>query len=510
MNISNLSPEQKYALQKFKSGENLFITGPGGTGKTTLIKHLISSAKIDNKKVQVCALTGCAAVLLNCSARTIHSWSGIKLARGDSNKIIESIIKSKRQIKNWKSVKVLIIDEVSMMSKKIFNLLNEIGKLTRLSQLPFGGIQVIFTGDFFQLPPVGNNVDDLDTEYFCFESESWREVFKLENHIELTTIFRQKDLDYIQILNEIRKGELSEKNIKILEKCVGREYINNDNIQFIPTKIFPTRAKADYINSMMFRTLDEDEYHFEFTIKRDCKTILDSGKIFTPEQLIKCQRMTQQEIEYEIDNLKNNSSFDQLLKLKKGANVLCRVNIDLENGICNGSQGIITRIEENGNGTLIEVKFTNGITRIIEPHWWQSDEYPCIAIKQYPLSLSWAMTIHKIQGATLSMAEIDIGNSIFEYGQTYVALSRIQSLDGLFLSAFNPNKIMSNPKVIEFYSKIPKIDKKVLEEIIKVKPAPSESVTDKETNLDWFKDFECKEEEYIKVNENPNIKIIRL
>ena len=464
MNINNLSPEQKYALYKFKRGENLFITGPGGTGKTFLIRHLINSAKESKKNVQVCALTGCASVLLNCGARTIHSWSGIKLARGDSHSIIESALRSNRTVKNWQSVKVLIVDEVSMMSKKIFTILNELGKRARNSPLPFGGVQVIFTGDFFQLPPVGNNMNDPGSEEFCFESDDWYKVFAMENHIELSSIFRQQDQDYIDILNEIRIGQLSEKNADKLKKYVGREYVKTDNTLYTPTKLFPTRAKTDFTNNMMFNTLDEDEYHLELGVKTDCTVLLDGGngksggKAFTYEQILKCNRMTQQEREYEIENLKNNTPCEKILKLKKGSNVLCCANLDLDSGLCNGSQGIVTRIEERGEATIIEVKFTNGITRVIEPHWWQSEEYPCIAIKQYPLLLSWAMTIHKIQGATLDMAEIDIGSSIFEYGQTYVALSRIKSLNGLYLSDFNPNKIKPNPKVIHFYKSIPKID----------------------------------------------------
>jgi hypothetical protein len=219
----------------------------------------------------------------------------------------------------------------------------------------------------------------------------------------------------------------------------------------------------------MFNKLDEDEYHLELGVKTDCTVLLDGGnnknggKTFSYEQILKCQRMTPPEREYEIENLKNNTPCEKILKLKKGSNVLCCANLDLDSGICNGSQGIITRIEERGEATIIEVKFTNGITRVIEPHWWQSEEYPCIAIKQYPLLLSWAMTIHKIQGATLDMAEIDIGSSIFEYGQTYVALSRIKSLNGLYLSDFNPNKIKPNPKVINFYKGIPKIDLREVE-----------------------------------------------
>jgi ATP-dependent DNA helicase PIF1 len=185
-----LSPEQNFAFEKFKCNENLFITGPGGTGKTKLIKHLVQYARDIKRRLQVCALTGCAAVLLNCNARTIHSWSGIKLAKGDRDRIVQSVIKNKRSVKTWKSVDVLIIDEISMMSKKIFDILDELGKRCRNSLRPFGGIQMVFTGDFFQLPPVGNE-DDEDSDKFCFESALWSQTFKPENHIQLTTIFRQ-------------------------------------------------------------------------------------------------------------------------------------------------------------------------------------------------------------------------------------------------------------------------------------------------------------------------------
>lgn len=496
MNITNLSFEQQYALDKFKRGENLFITGPGGTGKTTLIKNLIDYAKLNNKKIQVCALTGCASVILNCNARTIHSWSGIKLARGDKSKIIDSILKTKRLLNEWKKINILIVDEVSMMSQKIFELLNEIGKRTRLSKLAFGGIQVVFTGDFFQLPPVCN-MDEPESESFCFESPYWYEVFKLENHIELQTVFRQNDKDYINILSEIRKGELSNENIKILEKYVKRNYHDEKSL-IVPTKLFPTRVKADYINSLMFSKLDEDEYHFEYSVKTDCKLFIDSGKPFNIEQTLKCEKMTEEEIEYEINHLINNTCCEKLLKLKKGAFVLCRVNIDIENKICNGTQGIVTNIINNGNNTIIEVKFSNGITKLIEPYFWQSEEYPRIAIKQFPLCLAWALTIHKIQGATLSAAEIDIGNSIFEYGQTYVALSRIQSLDGLYLSEFDPMKIRANPKVKEFYKNIKPID-------------PEEIEIQLKQNENRFIQFELKEDEYISVKKTDNnIKIIKL
>ena len=148
--------------------------------------------------------------------------------------------------------------------------------------------------------------------------------------------------------------------------------------------------------------------------------------------------------------------------MKKGSAVLCTVNLDMDQGICNGSQGIVMDILEKDGQVLPIVKFSNGIIKTISPHFWQSEEYPCIMIGQYPLILAWAMTIHKMQGVTLDMGEMDIGNSIFEYGQSYVALSRIRSLEGVYLSAFEPDKVKANPKVVAFYDRIPKRDFMIL------------------------------------------------
>jgi ATP-dependent DNA helicase PIF1 len=455
-----LSNEQTYSLEQFKNGKNLFITGPGGTGKTKLIHHLVDYAKSNSKYYQVCAMTGCAAILLNCGARTIHSWSGIKMGKGPTDKIIASILRNKNLVSNWRKVQILIVDEVSMMSEKIFNLLNEIGKKTRKSILPFGGIQLIFTGDFYQLPPVPT-AGEPETERFCFESNLWFSIFPIENHIQLTTMFRQTDPLYIDILLQIRNGELTEENKKILQKYVKREYNAAEHNDCVLTKLFPVRNKADFVNNAQFSKIQEKEYSFQCHIKTDCSTYIENNKAISLDLLSKSRTLSQNEIQYEIDSLINNTPCSQILALKKGAAVMCTVNIDMESGICNGSQGVVINIVENpkvsGDFTPV-VKFSNGLVRTIQKHYWQSDEYPTIAVGQYPLVLAWALTIHKIQGATMSMAEIDIGFSIFEYGQTYVALSRIQSLDGLYLSAFNPDRIRTNPKVIEFYKNIPKVE----------------------------------------------------
>ena len=448
-----LSPEQQLAYDKFVKGENIFVTGPGGTGKTKLVQYLVEYSRASNRNVPVCAMTGCAAVLLGCKARTIHSWSGIKLAKGPKDRIISDVLKNRNSVREWREAKCLILDEVSMLSQKILEILEELGRRTRKNSNVFGGLQVVFLGDFFQLPPIETE-NDPGTEKFCFESPVWNRIFSKENHIQLTHIFRQKDKDYIDILMQVRKGYLDEEKSKLLETYVNREYDPEKNNGCIPAKLFAIRSKVDLINKQMFSKIGEKEFVNEAIVKTDCTTHLDSGKAISVELLKKCALLCPEQKGYEIENLLNNSSCTKLFRFKKGASVMCTVNLDMDNQICNGAQGIITDIMEEGQYPTIVVKFSNGIIKRMGPHFWQSEEYPTIAVGQYPLMLAWALTIHKIQGATLKLAEIDIGSSIFEYGQTYVALSRIQSLDGLYLSAFQPQKIRANPTVIEFYENL--------------------------------------------------------
>jgi len=457
-----LSAEQQYAFNKFKLGENLFITGPGGTGKTALIKHLVTYMKAMNISHQVCAMTGCASVLLKCNARTLHSWSGIKLARGPIERIAESVANSPFAVKAWKAIRVLIVDEVSMMSYKIFELLNMIGQMAKYSNAPFGGIQVVFTGDFYQLPPVGSMVEP-ETCKFCFESPQWFRTFSLANHIELQTMFRQKDPLYIEILSKIRTGELDPCHIEILKGYVKRE--NRKELEIPPTKIFAIRSKAEYVNKAMFGKLEGDERRFECHIKTNCKTHLENDKPIHSSILKMCDALTPCDVEREVQLLLSNT--ERVICLKPGTRVMVTYNVDVEAGICNGSQGVVADFA----GDTPIVKLENGNIVPIAMQWIQSDDYPSIAVGQIPLCLAWAMTIHKIQGATLDAADMDLGNTVFEYGQTYVALSRIKSLDGLYLSAFYAHRIKANPVVKEFYGKIPLLSP--IESILSASPTPT-------------------------------------
>lgn len=437
----NLSPEQNQAFVLFTRGQNVFITGPGGTGKTKLIQHLYKFCLIRNKNVQVCALTGCASVLLDCNARTLHSWSNIGINHSNFDTVINNILKYKKKVDQWKNIDVLIVDEVSMLSKDVFDLLHKIAQTIRNNKLPFGGIQVIFTGDFFQLPPI------CDKKEFCFESDHWYSVFSPENHIELKTIFRQNDALYIDILSQIRIGNIDADHIEALQTCINKPIPEDMTI----TKLFPIRLKADQYNQMMFSQLKTESKTFNMMIRTDITNYVYKMEKIDTRLLYKCNQLSTAQQKYEIDQMINNNNIPNVLELKIGACVMCTRNISVEeNGICNGSQGRII-----GFNTLHPiVQFDNGITMPIEPYHCQSSEYPTLVVSQYPLCLAWATTIHKIQGATLDRAEIDIGLNVFEYGQTYVALSRVKNLDGLYLSNFNPVKIRANPKVIKFYKEL--------------------------------------------------------
>lgn len=461
-----LSPEQELALKEYTAGKNIFLTGPGGSGKTELIKQMVRIGKENGKEVQVCALTGCAALLLNCGAKTVHSWAGIGLASGSNHDIIKKLVESKvkAKLQKWKKTDVLIIDEVSMMSKKIFNLLDEIGRRIRKKyDVPFGGIQVIFSGDFYQLPPVSkfkgsNDMDkevdneEMDTSAFCFESEHWASTFHVT--IQLKTIFRQTDLDYCKILNQIRVGKLYKSSLEKLAPHISKKNPENG---FKPTKLFPRKKEVEIINSMEYAHLTDDEHIFKITRVKEDKLSLSAYDKKEAGFMSEAQK------EMEFNFLLNNMMVDHELRLKKGTQVMCVANIDLmsdvpiPNPIVNGSQGIVVDFINAGEGGVKwpVVKFNNGVVRPMAPHMWQSENVKSVAITQIPLIYAWAITIHKAQGASLDNAEIDAGSNIFECGQTYVALSRVKSLEGLYLTAFNPSKIKVNKKVQDFYGALP-------------------------------------------------------
>ena len=440
-----LSQEQQIAFDKYICGHNIFITGPGGTGKSALIKKIYQHANHHEKNIHVCALTGCAAVLLNCNAKTVHSWAKIGLGNGTIEQAIQKVAFDRFAKAAWRSTQILVIDEVSMLSLKLFNMLNEIGKFIRKSRKPFGGIQLIFSGDFYQLPPVGSK-DEPDTMKFCFESPDWNATFKPECQIPLIKIFRQTDEIYSTILNQIRVGKIKRKSNELLMTYVGRK--PDPNLITEPTKLFPVKSKVEYINQSKLNSLVSEEKVYEITYVTDIKV--------TPLEAAKFKDYTEKTILVELNYLASNLICEKEVRLKLGSQVMCIVNFKSDIGggfdICNGSQGIIMGFSDDGGYPI--VKFNNGITRIMYRHVWPSEKIPNIGISQVPLILAWALTIHKSQGATLDAAEIDVGSEVFACGQTYVALSRVKSLDGLYLTSFDVNRIQIDKKVREYYDRL--------------------------------------------------------
>ena len=430
IDTSMLSEKQQFAFDRYLDGDNIFITGPGGCGKTKLIKLIVDHAKLNKKRVKVCAMTGCAAVLLECGAKTFHSWAGFGLANEDEERIIEKIMNSPMKKKNWYTTDILIIDEVSMMSNKLFNIFYTVSKKVRKSIKVFGGIQVIFSGDFYQLPPIDDD--------FCFTSDYWHGCF--HEQIILDKIFRQDDPIWVKILNQIRQGYMTKKSFNRIHEQLDRKL----PLDYTPTSIMPRRFSVDQINTRELKKIDKPIVKFK--IKGiDIDSLSDKDKKMAGS-------FSEQQKRVEYDNLKSNMVCLEELELKIGAQVLCICNLDMdnENQICNGSQGIVIDFKEDGP----LVKFNNGEVRTIEYHSWKSETIPDIGIQQIPLILSWAITIHRAQGITLEMAELDIGDNIFEKGQTYVALSRIKSIDGVYLTHFNPSKIQIDTRVKDFYERI--------------------------------------------------------
>lgn len=432
-----LNEEQMQVLNYFKDGKNIFLTGAAGTGKSFLIKKLISYSKFfhPEKKIAVTATTACAALLIIDGAQTINAWAGIGLANRNDSEVVKDVTSNSRKRKAWRKTDILIVDEVSMLSSRIFGILDTIARKIRKNDLPFGGIQVIFSGDFHQLPPVKDIY--LGSGEFCFENTKWCETFKSECHVLLKQNYRQAgDMIYNQILHEIRSGKISSSSCKLLKSRLnqGVEELHQTTI---PVKLYPTAKVVDKINTFYNDQLESSAKQFSITVNEKLRTIDISGGL--KDKI-----------------LKSNSIRSQSTIIKIGSQVMCTSNIDMRSNrpICNGSCGKVIKFSENSYPI---VRFSNGKIMEIKPICrdvtFQNIDYQ---YHQLPLILAWALTIHKSQGVSLEMAEIDIGETVFAPGQTYVALSRVRSLEGLYLKALDFTKIKMKKKVMSFYREIEK------------------------------------------------------
>jgi ATP-dependent DNA helicase PIF1 len=449
--MGELNTEQALIFQKYKRGENIFVTGPAGSGKSFLIKTIANDSIENDNNLQVCALTGCASILLNCKATTLHRFAGIGLATKSMDAVIEDVFDKQYKLKKWRGLKCLIIDEVSMMSLKILLILDRIArKVYRKPDLPFGGLQVIFSGDFYQLPPIKSNDTEKESSMFCFEHGLWKELFPVENQILLKSIFRQDEKEFLKVLKYVREGRITKSTKATLESRVFTdEEIEKIRQENVVTIISPYKRDTDNINVIAYKNLSDDAEKKVYNIKYLKNTRNSEGPVESETNNLLIASNASLRCDYEF--LANNIMANESLELKVGAHVMCVANISLESDIqlANGSQGIVVGF----NYGLPLVKFNN-ITEpiVVGPFIWKSEVNKNVAVSQIPLIYAWAITIHKSQGLSLDAAIMNIGKNIFEYGQTYVALSRVRSLSGLYLSSFDHRKICANPKVIEFYN----------------------------------------------------------
>lgn len=426
-----LNHKQKYALDKMKQGKNIFLTGPGGVGKTHLIKNFSDWAtdiKYKNRKnpVAITSTTGISALLLGGS--TLHSFAGIGLGKGTVDELMPKITEKFFVRRRWMQTKVLIVDEVSMLEPEILEKVEEIARRIKKNDRPFGGIQVIFSGDFCQIPPV-------KMKQFCFESDIWDKI--VDESIYLKIIVRQDDPVFQKCLNELRMGECGEESRKLMESRVGVKLENDLNIK--PTMLYSTNQKVDLINDKHLQDLlDSGAENHVFNLEKEISGATE--KTFKPQLYPVAERMV------------SDTPAETQLHLAVGSQVMMIVNKPNQ-GIMNGSRGVVCEFTEN---KLPVVQFLNGKKMIIGKHIWELDltETIKVLVIQIPLRLSDSITMHKSQGQTIDYVRTSIDSKTFEYGQAYTTLSRCRSLEGLTLDKFDPSVIKCHPKVKQFYKKM--------------------------------------------------------
>lgn len=406
---------QKTALDTMKLGVNVFLTGSAGTGKSyTIGKYIdyLKESKVKGVQIAITATTGIAAS--NIGGQTIHSFSciGIKDYMTDEE-IMKILIKRKKRVEDLCEADVLFVDEISMLHKKQFELASRIISMARKDSRPFGGLQVIVIGDFFQLPPVSKQSDpEQSRDRFAFMSQTWVDCkFQV---CYLSEQFRTQSSELNNVLNAIREDNVQDCHIETLKSRMLR----SENHQIL--NLFTHTENVDLINYTQLQKVEGKSYHFE--------AILDGN-------------------EMRVKSLLSSIAAPQKLELKVGAKVMFVKN-DPDGEYVNGTQGEVIKFiadDEYDPPFIPVVKTTDGKTIIAEPTTWEDEENDKViaSVKQIPLRLAWAITIHKSQGMSLDEANINL-ERVFEDGQGFVALSRLKTLEGLYIEGFSLKALRLN------------------------------------------------------------------
>ncbi len=402
---------QEQAFKIMKTGVNVYLTGSAGSGKTFLLNKYIAYLAEHDIACAVTASTGIAATHMN--GMTIHSWSGIGIRNFLDEKGFEQLEEKKYLWKRFEKARVLIIDEVSMLHASQLDMVEKVCRRFKRNDKPFGGLQVILSGDFFQLPPVNSQNDD-NLSGMIFKSASWQILNPAICYIEEQ--HRQVDDTLSDILNMIRENRIEEKHFNLLKDRIGVDLKNGIKA----TKLYTHNVNVDEINNIELSLIENEER---------ISTMTSSG----PEALVEI--------------LKKSCLAHEKLKLKVGAEIMCIKN-NFEAGYVNGSRGKIIDFEKETGNPIVELY--NGRKISLKTELWAIEEDGKIkaSVSQIPLRLAWAITIHKSQGMSLDNALIDLSRT-FSYGMGYVALSRVRTLDGISLVGFNVDSLKVDPQVLE-------------------------------------------------------------
>lgn len=418
---------QTEALDILKMGHNVFLTGAAGSGKTYVLNEYINYLKDKGVTIGITASTGVAST--HMGGVTIHSWSGLGIRDTLSPSDLDDLEERQYLWNRFKEVQVLIIDEISMLHHFRLDLVEQIVRSFKRNNLPFGGIQIILCGDFFQLPPVSRAGEA--TARFAYHSKIWNELDLKVCYLEEQ--HRQSDMAYLEILNAVRDGEVSEV---IFERLQSR-FDKKIESAIEPTRLYSHNVNVDIENGRELEKLEGETFEY---------------------------RMSSHGAPGLVEIIKKGCLAPEKLLLKKNARVMFVKNA-FESGYANGTLGIITDCSPKS----ITVKTTKGKVIEVAPQSWRIEEGGKVKaeITQYPLRLAWAITVHKSQGMSLDSAEIDLSRS-FGKGMGYVALSRLRTLDGLKLIGINNVALLVDEEVAEFDREFRRSSAKHVGELAKI------------------------------------------
>jgi ATP-dependent DNA helicase PIF1 len=414
---------QDQALNILKTGANVFLTGEPGAGKTHTINTLVNYLRDREVEMAITASTGIAAT--HIGGMTIHSWSGVGIKTHLDKYDLDKIASSEYVSKRVRRTKVLIIDEISMLSTNMLDMVDLVCREIKQNEEPFGGIQIILVGDFFQLPPIikrdfePKKQSSLIAEVglpriFAYEAGAWERARLVVCY--LTEQHRQDDKDFLSVLSGIRANKVSDEHLKHI---LSRQIEYDDHPENI-TKLFSHNLNVDQVNNTELAKLEEKVKIFHMTAEGNDRIV---------------------------ETLQKGCLSPEDLQLKIGAVVMCTKNNSKEHFV-NGTLGVVTEFAEFSGNPIVKTKSGRSIE--VAPMDWTVEENGKIRaqITQIPLRLAWAITVHKSQGMSMDAAVMDL-SQVFEFGQGYVALSRVRRLSGLYLLGINEHALKVHPQILE-------------------------------------------------------------